>query len=211
MPFAQYYIEESRYTRAKQDLDEIKSSLIRYESDQSRPYTQTTLDGLIGAYLSRGLSDPWGNAYLIAPASSTCYSLGADRMPGTGDEIEVFFRPPLAISKIYWEDSNKNLLVDDNDRLIFRFTRPVRRNVGDGPQLSILSSDFIFSGGAPAGDFSALEFTDFDMTVKLALDFAGAVPFKVGNDTISVTNTNTIVDGVGVRCKTGQSVLIKSR
>jgi general secretion pathway protein G len=211
LPFAQQYLEDSRYSRAKQDLDEIRNALIRFETDQMRPYTDSGISDLVGPYLNKGMADPWGQPYKISSASSTCYSLGADRKEASGDDVVVSFRPPLSVSRAFWEDSNKNTFVDDGDGLIIKFTRPLRKQPGDGPQLNIGSSDFYFSNGAPAGDFSNLQFSDYDMTTKLELNFAGATPFKSGFDLIGVTNNNTIFDGSGQSCRSGQAIVIKPR
>lgn len=209
LPFAQQYIEDSRISRAKQDLDEIRNALVRYETDQFKPYDETTLDRLIGPYLSKGMADPWGSAYIVAPEESKCYSIGPDRVDYSGDEIEVTFRPPLAVSRVFWEDSNRSSVVDTGDRLLIKFTRPIRRTTGDGPQMDV--SDFYFSNGAPGGNFLDAEFSNYSMMAKLRLDFAGATPFKTGLDTIGVTINNTIVDGSGQECKSEQPVLIKAR
>jgi hypothetical protein len=155
------------------------------------------------------MADPWGSPYVIAPASSTCYSVGSDRSDNSGDEIKMAFRPPLAISKAYWEDSNKNVRVDTGDKLIVKFTRPIRKDAGDGPQLTIGDDDFIYSNGAPANDYSAIDYYDYDMTIRITFDFGAATPFKPGLDTLEVKDGNTIVDGEGTPCKTDQQVAIK--
>lgn len=208
LPYVQQYVEDSRISRAKQDLNEIRNALVRYETDQSKPYEFTSLSRLVGPYLNKGMADPWGSAYVIAPASSTCYSVGPDRVGNTGDEVVVDFRPPLAISKVYWEDTNKSSQPDDGDKLMVKFTRPIKDS--GGPALTA-GSEFVFSTGDPANDFTSIEYLDATMTIKLGLDFGGAAPFKTGLTTLAAKAGNTIVDGDDNPCKTGQETLINPR
>ena len=211
IPYVQQYVDESRYSKAKSDLGEISNALIRYETDNGRPYTDTTINGLVGPYLMKSLIDPWGGQYYVNNASSTCYSLGPDGVDGSGDEIKRDFRPPLAISKGYWEDSNQDGQVDTGDNLILKFTRPLRKNSEDGPTTTVASDDLIYSAGNPANDYTARTFSRNDMQVKLMLHFGGNTPFKPGKDTIEAKPSSTIVDGDGKPCKANQPIIIKAR
>jgi general secretion pathway protein G len=213
LPYVQQYVEDTRISRAKQDLNEIRNALVRYETDQSTPYSSTDMNRLVGPYLNKGMADPWGSPYKIAPASSTCYSVGPDRTDNSGDEVSVDFRPPLSISKAYWEDTNNSNRPDTGDKLILKFTRPLRSEAGDGPVLSISvdDDDFLYSNGSPTADYTSLEYSNSSMTIKLGLDFGGATPFKPGLDTIEARDPNTIVDGGGTECKSGQATIIKAR
>lgn len=212
LPYVQQYVDESRFSRAKQDLNEIRNALMRYEADQNKIYDKPDIRDLVGSYLSKALIDPWGSPYKISSTSSTCYTMGPDSTDNSGDEYKVYFRPPLALSKAYWEDSNQTGAVDDDDKLILKFSRPLRRNAGDGPQSVIGSDDFVYTAGVPAGDY-VVDFpvSDFDMTVKLTLDFAGNPPFKPGQDYIKVKNGSTIVDGDNIPCIADQEILIRAR
>lgn len=213
LPYVQQYLDDTRISKAKQDLSEIRNGLIRYETDQSQPFTETTINRLVGAYLNKAMIDPWGSSYVIAPASSSCFSIGPDRAANTGDEIIQYFRPPLAISRVFWEDSNSSLVVDTGDKLHIKFTRPLRKLAGDGPTLSpIADDDFVYSNGAPGNDYTGVvEYSDFDMAVKVTLDFGANTPFKNGLDTLTVKAACTIVDGDGTPCKADQPVVIKGR
>ncbi len=212
LPYVQQYVEDSRISKARQDLTEIRNALVRFETDQLMSYNDTTISRLVGPYLNKGMSDPWGSPYVVAPASSKCYSVGPDRTDATGDEVVMDFRPPLAISKVYWEDTNKTVQVDTGDKIIVKFTRPLRKLAGDGPQLSVASpDDFVYSEGQPANDYTGVvEFLDNDMTVKMTIDFGASVPFRAGLATIEARNPNTIVDGDGNQCKAGQATVIKA-
>jgi prepilin-type N-terminal cleavage/methylation domain-containing protein len=205
IPYVQQYVDDARYAKVKQDLDEISKALMRYENDQNKPYDVTDIAKLVGPYLTKTLVDPWGSLYRVAPASSTCYTLGPDSTDSTGDEIKLAFRPPLALSRAFWEDSNNNSNVDTGDVLILRFTRPVAP--AGGPVLA----DLAYSAGAPANAYSAKVLADNDMTVRLPLDVGASSPFRPGKDMIRVVSPNTIVDGDGVQCKAGQETVIKAR
>lgn len=213
LPYVQQYIDETRISRAKQDLTEIRNGLVRFETDQGNPYVETGISRLIGAYINKGMVDPWGSSYLVSPASSSCYSPGPDRVDGTGDEIIMYFRPPLAISRVFWEDNNKSLSVDNGDKLKIKFTRPVRKLLGDGPTLApIVNDDFAYSSGAPGNPYRdppGVEYSDNDMIIKVTLDFGLNVPFVVGSDTLSVKANNKIVDGDGKPCKNDSPIVIK--
>lgn len=205
LPYVQQYVEDSRNSRAKQDLDEIRNALIRFETDQSRPYDKTDTSGLVGPYMNKATADPWGRPYAISPASSTCYSFGPDRIHNTGDEVVVYFRPPLAISRAFWEDANRSLVVDTGDNLILRLTRPLVSDV-----TTLTPADFIFSNNPP-NTFTSAATSSYDMTVTLAMDFAGNPAFQTGSDTISANDPNNILDGEGVQCIATQATVIKSR
>lgn len=205
LPYVQQYVDDARQAKAKQDLDEIRNALVRFETDQNRPYTATDTAMLVGPYLSKGMVDPWGSPYRIAPASSACYSVGEDGLDGSGDEIKQFFRPPLALSRAYWEDTNSDSRVSTGDNLILKFTRPIA--AAGGPVLADLS----YSAGTPANVYSAKALSDNDMTVKLTLDFGAALPFAPGKDTIQVVPSSSILDGDSVPCKPDQPTVIKAR
>jgi general secretion pathway protein G len=213
LPFVQQYVEESRITRAKQDLDEIKNALIRYENDQRFLYTKSDTHDLIGAYLMNAKPDPWGRPYSIDSTKSLCYSYGPDGIDNTGDEVKAYFRPPLAISRAYWEDSNGTMSVDTGDKLVLRFTRPI--NIAGGPVLTVATDDLEYLNGNPESNYSNIEHSDNNMTVKLTLDFTanlpGNPPFRPGQDTVKAKDPNTIVDGEGIACRPDQAILIKPR
>lgn len=211
LPYVQHYVDESRFTRAKQDLDEIRNALVRYETDQSKVYDKTDIRDLVGSYLSKALIDPWGSPYKVNATASVCYTAGPDGLDLSGDDFKVYFRPPLALAKCYWEDTNQSGGVNDGDTLILKFTRPLRQDPGDGP-LPAFASDFTYTGGAPGADYVVtVPASDYNMTVKLLLDFGGNAPFKPGQDYISVNAGSTIVDGDNIPCISAQEILIKAR
>lgn len=211
LPYVQQYVEDSRLSKAKQDLDELKKAIIRFETDQDRLYPAEDLSPLVGPYITQAKADPWGGAYKVAPASSTVYSVGPDRVDGSGDEIIVYFRPPLAISRAYWEDTDNNTRVNDGDKLILKFTRPLRNEAGDGPVTANADDALVFSSGNLAADYTSLEFFNNRMTVKLGLDFTLSTPFMPGKDTVSVKTNSNIVDGDNVPCRDNLETVIKAQ
>lgn len=142
IPYVQDYVEDARISRVRADLEELKNGLIRYELDRGEVWNSSasTTAALIGPYLAKPLSDPWGSPYYVNGTSSFVLSPGADRVASTGDDITVEFRPPLALSRAYWEDTNQDGSVSNGDTLILRFTRPVGTTVAN--------SGFAFSYGA---------------------------------------------------------------
>lgn len=216
LPYVQQYVDDSRISKAKHDLDEICNGLIRYETDQGKPYAFNDVNRLVGAYLNKAMTDPWGSAFIINSEHSSCYSVGPDRVDGTGDEIKQYFRPPLAISRVFWEDTNGSMAVDDGDKLQIKFTRPLRRTLAtDGPTTtSIANDDFVYSSGEPVDNYKVLtpaDFSDYDMTVRMTFGPGSNPSFKVGVDTLTVKSNSKIVDGEGTPCKDNQPVVIKSR
>lgn len=142
LPYVSDYVEDARISKAKRDLFEIKNALVRWEVDNARfwPTADTTISNLAGNYLEKNLIDPWGNAYVIDPPSSLVYCWGPDGVDGsgTGDDFSIDFRPPLAISKAYWIDMDKDTYVSTGDNISLRFTRPCG-NIGANTNYTITS------------------------------------------------------------------------
>lgn len=214
IPYVQRYVEDARIAKVKRDLDTIKSALMRYENDQRHLYTENSIHRLVGSYLNRPLVDAWGKPYFVSNEFSQCYSLGPDRVDNSGDEIRHYFRPPLAISRVYLIDNNKNSLLDGGDALQIKFTRPLRRLAGDGPTASpIEEDDFRYSGIGPDQPYVDLVEDDFSldrMSVRLTLGAGVTTSLKPDKDTIWAKVDNRIVDGEGIPCLYEQPVLIRS-
>lgn len=224
IPYVQQYVEDARYAKAKQDMEEIRNALIRYEADRGTIYapTQTaaTLNELVGPYLTQALIDPWGGAYSINSLASRVICNGPNGALGGGDDVIVDFRPPLALSKVYWEDTNGSGAVSAGDSIILKFTRPVDKTT----PADFLSRDNYgypaagaFTSGWPAADadFSAVGFSNNDMTVTLTMAdttniAAGATLFVPGKDSISILNANAnkIEDAAGTACKSGATLAV---
>ena len=214
LPYIQRYVEEARISRAKTDLDEIKNALVRYENTQNRLYDIATIRNLVGSYMNKMMTDPWGMEYVVNSEFSACYSTGPDAVDGSGDEIRVYFRPPLAVSRVFWRDNNKDMMVNEGDALQIRFTRPLRRNPGDGPTTTIVADgdDFSYSNGAPVADYLALAPVDISadrMAVIMTFGPGSNPGFKPEVDSLQARVGNRICDGEGIPCLADQPTLIK--
>ena len=156
LPYVQDYVEDARISKAKSDLNEIKNALIRWEVDNARFWlTNTTIDDLVGSYLEKPLLDPWGKAYIIAPESSLVNCSGPDGVAYTGDDFTIDFRPPLAVTKAYWVDVNKDSYITDGDNISVRFSRPCTTAATTGytcanPLVSVTATVNTTDGGKSA-------------------------------------------------------------
>ena len=211
IPYVQQYVEDGRYARAKQDLDEIRNALVRYETDRGVPYSNSGIGPLVGPFLNKAMADPWGGAYVVATAASKVLSAGPNGIANDGDDVAESFRPPLALTKAFWEDSNQNGVVDNGDGLILKFSRPTNRTwVGGVPAIG----DFDFTGACVLAGITVAvaDWTNNDQQVRVDLTNI-TTPFVAGKDTVdfSVTGAPKIVDGAGTAVKTGSPVPIKAR
>jgi len=82
---------QARLQKAKHDIQTISSSLNLYKLDKfNYPSTDEGLDALIGTYLDRKPTDPWGREYYyLSPGQKgvfDLYSYGADGRIGGNDE-----------------------------------------------------------------------------------------------------------------------------
>jgi general secretion pathway protein G len=165
IPYVQDYVEDARIAKARSDLDEIKNALVRYELDTGTTYTAANIANLVGPYLQKALIDPWGAPYVVSDTDNVTYSLGPDGTAATGDEITVEFRPPLALSKCYYEDTTKDGLVNDGDTLILKFTRPVISDSSADPVVG----DFSFSGTGALTAIGAVSYQNNDRQCRIPL------------------------------------------
>lgn len=204
IPYVQDYVEEARYSKAKSDLDEIASALTRYELDRGTSYTGTSIADLVGPYLQKSLVDPWGGSYQVLNLASTVETYGPDGGDAGGDDIEVSFRPPLALSKAYWEDSDQDGAVSDTDSLILKFTRPT-----DGTWAPAMA-DLTLSNGALV--LGAISWNTNNTQAKVVITTV-TTAFVPGKDTITISAAGAanIVDGGGIDCKEGLPMPIKAR
>lgn len=205
IPYVQDYVEDARISRAKSDMDEIRSALIRYELDRGSPYPATTTASLVGPYLDKAPIDPWGVPYRITATSSLVFTFGPNRdtdyndlagavgVAGTsGDDIARDFRPPLALSKAYWIDVDKSGSLTINDKIKVRFTRPAQ--VTDIQAMNQTEWFFGINGLAPAALAGATittvevtpdPYTNTAKEADLTITVLGAGTFIPGRDTLS--------------------------
>jgi len=191
IPFVQNYVDESRYSRCKNDLDEIRNSIMLYELRRMTPYTQTNIASLIGPFLNKAIADPWGAPYIVCDASSTVYSMGSDGQDNTGDEVQANYRPRMAVSKFVWYDTNQDTMVttiakSPCDAIHVYCTRPLKYTAGDiinGVGLRISGQGDLPNSGRVISSFVA--------------SFPFNAVFTPGSDTITITDSG----GVGVQNK----------
>lgn len=218
LPYVQNYVKESRISKAKADLDEIKKALSIYETREG-VYKANTVSQLTGRYLNSSPIDPWGKSYVVATDSGTVYSSGPDRLNNTADDISVNYQPPLALVQVKWVDANQTGAVDTQnvpDYLRLYFSRIASTT---SPAFATPAAADAFFAWTSAEDIS----TSLDWsTLKLesvgnmaTIEIADGVTdcFGPGSDTIS------IVDGAGIidlaptpnRCLIDQDVIIMAQ
>ena len=216
LPYVQGYVEESRISKAKSDLDEIGRALAIYES-REKTYNASDVSNLTGRYLNKSPIDPWGRPYIVATHAGTVYSSGPDRNPSTQeDNLLLMYQPPLALVRVKWVDYNKSGKVDTGvgpDYLQFSFSRAIN-----------FSSSTITNPTNFHFSFAANPVTSFDWAgIASSADGKGLVlrlapgivdVFTPGSDTVSVTEGNSLYDTStflinGNRCIASQSVAIK--
>jgi general secretion pathway protein G len=107
-------LDEARVTKARTDLNQLKSALDQYRMDNFRyPTSEQGLDALVhrpndpnlknwraDGYIEQLVKDPWGHDYhYIAPGTNGApydlFSYGADGQPGgTGVDADISSRDP---------------------------------------------------------------------------------------------------------------------
>lgn len=184
IPYVQDYVEDARISKARADMDEIRNALIRYEIDKGVTYIAATVTDLVGPYLQKALIDPWGVPYVISDTNSNIVSAGPNSTAGDGDDIALDFRPVLALSKCYWEDTNKDGSVSDGDTMIFKFTRPVNQAVPPA------AADITFTGTGALTAVGADDWSNNDRQLKLVIT-TFTTPFVPGQTLVSL---DTITD-----------------
>ena len=214
LPYVQGYVEESRVSKAKADLEEISKAIQIYES-REREYTASSVHQLVGRYLNKSPIDPWGRQYFVSTLTATVFSAGPDRNPGTEeDNIVAYYAPPLALTQATWIDANNSGAVDAQntpDYIRLRFTRPLR-------VVPTTPGSFAFSGLSLASSTAVFNWPAVGvltgsrtMILPIRNPVPFAEPFVVGSDTIAVVNNNEIVDMAGDVCLSEQLVTIRSQ
>jgi general secretion pathway protein G len=214
LPYVQGYVDDARFARAKQDLDELKQALALYETRRGEPYAPeaTVLLTIGGAtstaklvnrgYITKNPVDPWGSPYAIFGASGTVMCLGPDGQKCTADDIIVPFQPPLACISAFWQDGNQDSEISagnrDGDTIILTFTRAIKSNP-NGYTLTNID----VSVSTP-NDPTYAEHLDSTGKQIICVFNPGSPPaFKAGQDTITVNNNTTddFIDNSDQLCK----------
>lgn len=179
MPYVQNYLDDARLSTAKSDLNEIRNAITRYETDQSmffdpgfsqrggtteqyKEALKAFQQKLVGPYLIKAFTDPWGRPYYFSYAASMVFSGADDGDLGT-NIISMDVRPLMAPSRAWWSDYNNNGRVDTGDVVDIKFSRPIGGcNMGDAnanftvtPPKSTTAYTNPFGDGSVIEDFSA--------------------------------------------------------
>ena len=150
IPYVADYVEDGRAARAKQDMSEIRNALARWELDRGMWLAaDTSIEKLVGPYLSQLLIDPWGFSYVVSSANSTITSYGKDGALGGGDDLILDFRPPMAITKAEYSDVDRSGSQTTGDKITFYFTRPASL-VGNLSSIRIGNADLSTINGGVA-------------------------------------------------------------
>lgn len=218
LPYVQNYVNESRISKAKADLEEIKKALSIYETREGR-YNAATLHQLTGRYLNNSPIDPWGKAYVVATSAGTVYSSGPDRINGNIDDIVVNYQPPLALVQVKWVDANQSGAVDTQnvqDYLQLYFSRRLATTSAALLAPATAHTYFAWTSGDPIA--TSLDWASFQLETSGQLItvpvFAGLENvFGPGSDTIKVIDGAGLVDTAAVpnRCMTEQDVVIAAQ
>lgn len=215
IPYVQDYVEDARIATAKADMNEIKNALTRYELDRGVKYTDTTITALVGAYLGKAISDPWGVPYEIDSGDCQVRSYGPNRVKndisggntygGYGDDINVDFRAPLAVTKAYFVDTDNNASVSTGDSIRVRFSRPA--SVG---AVTAAGWGYVVNGATVVGaNMATTSATDREAVITFSGIPAAFIP---GRDAIYLIETSLIKDTYTpspAKCN-GNQIAIKS-
>jgi general secretion pathway protein G len=218
LPYVQNYVSESRISKAKSDLEEIKKALAIYETREG-PYKADTLHQLTGRYLNNSPIDPWGKAYVVATSAGTVFSSGPDRINGNIDDIVVNYQPPLALVQIRWVDANQTGAVDTQNTQDYLQLFFSRRIATSSPIVAApLTAAAYFSWTSAADISTSLEWAGLQLATSAQLITipvtAGLTNvFGPGSDSVMVIDGSGIVDTATVanRCMTDQDVVIAAQ
>ncbi len=138
VPYVQNYLEDSRIARANSDLNELRNAIMRYETDRAElfdpgfgktgtDYQQAMKEfqqKLVGPYIMKAMTDPWGRPYYYSMAASLVIS-GADDGDLGSNVVSQDVRPGMAPTRAWWYDNNNNSVVDASDTIDIKFSRPI--------------------------------------------------------------------------------------
>lgn len=93
MPWFNGYLRESAEAKARQDIEVLRSAVVRYQQGFVRRLTGTSFGPLVGATLTELPEDPWGNDYVIDANLGILGTLGADAaIGGEGPDADILVR-----------------------------------------------------------------------------------------------------------------------
>lgn len=218
LPYVQGYVAESRISKAKSDLEEVKRALAIYETREGT-YNSSTVSLLSGRYLNGAPIDPWGKPFIIATGTGIVFSSGPDRIDYTADDIVTNYQPPLALVSIKWVDANQSGAVDTQntqDYLQLYFSRKVASSspaINNPP-----AANSYFGWSSPNSIATSVAWSELKLDssgnliiIPLATDALDV--FGPGSDTFWINDGSGILDmasGTGNKCIASQPMTIIS-
>ncbi len=193
IPYVADYVDEGRAARAKQDMSEIRNALVRWELERDVwAEGSASIEPLVGPFLSQLLIDPWGSPYVVEGAESRVRSYGPDGVDdgGANDDLNLDFRPPMAVTKVEYSDVDGSGTVNENDTLTFYCTRPVGA-IGASSDIEI-GGNTLDTAGFVKAPTSAVD----GSTKKAIFPLDAAGPYYNGN---AVEIVQTTLDGIADR------------
>lgn len=195
-PYYADYVKESKRTKALQDLDVLKQSIVLFNSQEDLPYQgqlatqppylpflgENDFNGLQGRYLTFIPVDPWGKNYKLDPYSSYVYSEGPDSRTAN-DDIRDYYIKDLALVRIQWEDQDNDRTMNADDLLYFTFNKSVW-----------------VQGGMSASDFDVYE--NGEATSSITIDFSFNATDNAGYNITTATETTLL-------CRVGAGNTVK--
>lgn len=142
VPYVQDYVEDARIAKCREDLGELRNAIMRYEVERAKLFDPANdgigdtpsarLDNwqqmLVGPFLTKALTDPWGRPYYFSNAASLVFS-GAEDGDKDTNIISVECRAAMAPTRAWWYDNNRSGKVDLGDVIDIKFTRPLANDV----------------------------------------------------------------------------------
>lgn len=218
LPYVQGYVAESRISKAKSDLEEIRRALAIYETREGA-YNSKDVSLLTGRYLNTSPIDPWGKPFVVATGTGIVFSAGPDRLDFTADDIVTSYQPPLAMVSVKWVDANQSGAVDAQnvpDYLQLYFSRKIASNSDAIDDPGNAHSFFGWSSNydiATAVVWSELKLDSSGNLIIIPVATDSKDVFGPGSDTFWVNNGDGILDlasGTGNKCIASQPMTIIS-
>ena len=218
LPYVQGYVAESRISKAKSDLDEIKKALAIYETREGT-YNVKDVSLLTGRYLNSSPIDPWGKPFVVATGPGIVFSAGPDRLDNTPDDIVANYQPPLALVSVKWVDANQSGAVDTQntlDYLQLNFSRKVASSSNAVSNPGAASTYFGWSSPnsiATSMAWLELELDSSGILITIPVATGAKDVFGAGSDTFWINDGSGVRDlasGTGNMCIASQTMVIMS-
>ncbi len=129
LPQLSSMINESKVTKAKEDLSTLTKAIARFRAMEGTDIT--SLDQLAGKYIQNyeSLRDPWNRPYSIDPGAGVVFSFGPDGKPFTKDDVIMDYVGPLMLvdAQLYRQVAGADTddPADDVDELRLEFNKSV--------------------------------------------------------------------------------------